>query len=89
MHFNVLGPRLPRDVSQYQIIVNPMGDGILMLGGKETFKNALDEINELKCPNGYTQCRWNLKRQKLPSPRTGFIAFYVPNKNLPCGKSLA
>ena len=72
------------------MIVNPLGDGILMLGGKEVFKpNALDEINELKCPNGYTQCRWNLKSQKLPSPGTGFIAFYVPNKNLPCGKSLA
>ena len=86
MHFDVLGPRLPRDVSQYQIIVNPMGDGILMLGGKETFKNALDEINELKCN---PRCKWNKNYgHKLPSTRSAFIAFYVPNKNLPCGASL-
>jgi hypothetical protein len=62
-----------------------MGDGILILGGKKTFEGLLDEINELKCTN--TQCRWNLKEQKLPSPRTGFIAFYVPNKNLPYVKA--
>lgn len=63
-----------------------------MLGGKEvSWKpnalDAFDEINELKCTN--TECKWNTSYgHKLPSPRAGFIAFYVPNKNLPCGASL-
>ena len=84
---SVLGPKLPRERSSYQIVTNPTGDGVLMLGGFEdgTFSN---EIWQMKC-SGHVKwkcrCSWSRPPYQLPTERSGFLAFYVPEDQTKCG----
>jgi len=79
------GPRLPVERSSYTMVANPAGDGILMLGG---FQNGSysKEVFQMKCQNDgiKTSCHWTRFPNDLPTVRSGFTAFYVPEKAMSC-----
>ena len=77
-----LGPKLPVEKSSYQIVTSPMGDGVLMLGGFEDGTYS-KEIWQLKCHNDVA-CNWARTPYELPTERSGFTAFYVPEKSMSC-----
>ena len=67
------------------MVANPAGDGILMLGG---FQNSAysKEVFQMKCQNDgiKTSCHWTRFPNDLPTVRSGFTAFYVPEKAMQC-----
>ena len=76
---------MPVDLSSYIMVANPAGDGILMLGG---FQNGSysKEVFQMKCQNDgiKTSCHWTRFPNDLPTVRSGFAAFYVPEKDYMC-----
>ena len=82
-----LGPKLPVEKSSYQIVTNPMGDGVFMLGGFEDGTYS-KEIWQLKCHNQVCSSKpdffWTRTPYELPTERSGFTAFYVPEKSMSC-----
>lgn len=80
-----LGPRLPVERSSYTMVANPAGDGILMLGGFQN-SNYSKEVYQMKCQKDgiKTSCHWTRFPNDLPTVRSGFTAFYVPEKAMQC-----
>merc|ERR1719270_1795231 len=84
------GPKLPVERSGYVVVANPEGDGILMLGGYKSGKQS-NEVWQMKCATKTlanqetkTDCKWTRQPFKLPTARSSFTAFYVPEKSMSC-----
>ena len=76
---------MPVERSSYTMVANPAGDGILMLGGFQN-GNYSKEVFQMKCQKDgiKTKCNWSRFPYELPTVRSGFTAFYVPEKDYMC-----
>ena len=76
------GPELPEKKTSYDIVTNPSGDGILLVGGYAS-GNYSRNIWEMKC-NESDKCAWKLAPFKLQYGRASHTAFYVPENLVHC-----
>lgn len=76
------GPDLPEKKVSYEIVINPTGDGILMIGGYAG-GNYSRNIWEMKCDQT-ENCDWNMAPYKFQFGRASHTAFYVPENLANC-----
>ena len=79
------GPDLPGHRTGYDMVVNPTGDGVLMLGGVNSMVFS-KEIWQMTCTTTKLEikCKWAKTPYELPTPRAGHAAFYVPPEKMSC-----
>lgn len=77
------GPPLPLSLIGAQMLTNPEGDGVLVLGGKEESNAKTDKIFKLTCSlDG--QCVWTRLDKNLQVARSAFVAMWIPDVLVNC-----
>lgn len=84
MTFFFIGPKLPARLSSAQMVTNPGGNGVLVIGGKTS--TYQDVIYELVCLNSENDndCMWTRLDKTLEVARSAFVSMWIPDDLVEC-----
>ena len=77
-----LGPSLPYKLRGAKMITSPTGKGVVLIGGYCSYDDYTEgKYNDFLELSGDSEknLQWSLMTQKLQYPRSGHVAFTIPN----------
>ena len=75
----ISGPKLPFKLTASAMVTSPNGKGVIVIGGYNDSEYKYSNILLELCGNCLKNMKWVQLEQTLQVPRSGHVAFQIPN----------